>query len=75
MTLEIYEKILSEQGGVCAISGVAAKPGKCLCVDHDHKTGKVRGLVTRRINYWIELVENHPDQEAKLHAYLRKHHE
>lgn len=39
-----YEAQLAAQGGGCAICG---KPptGRRLHIDHDHKTGKVRGLL------------------------------
>src|SRR5690606_10180623 len=48
ITLEEYEKILEEQGGVCAICGKHPKPGKSLAVDHAHRDGRsgpVRGCL------------------------------
>lgn len=58
ITLEEYEKILSEQDGVCKI----CKNGEtmimngqviALAVDHCHKTGKVRGLLCQQCNSGI----------------------
>lgn len=48
-------KILKEQGGVCAISGkpidTSAKSGaSSMCLDHDHRTGLVRGVLSRGVN-------------------------
>jgi hypothetical protein len=44
ITAEQYEQMLAGQGGVCAICGTPPK-SKRLHVDHDHKTGLVRGLL------------------------------
>ncbi len=52
MRLKDYERLLAVQNGVCAICGNA--PGDrhfgILTVDHDHKTGKVRGLLYNECN-------------------------
>ena len=47
LTLKDYNKLLKKQKGACAICGKkkAHKKGKFLHVDHNHKTGKVRGLL------------------------------
>jgi hypothetical protein len=54
ITLEQFEQILAEQGGVCAIckrlpdgNGVS---GNTLHVDHCHKTDAIRGLLCRDCN-------------------------
>ena len=44
-----YEWMLAEQGGVCAICGSPPKSRR-LHVDHDHRTGAVRGLLCFRCN-------------------------
>ena len=72
ITLEDYERIFNEQNGKCAISGQTAKHGRHLLVDHDHATGKIRGLVTATVNLWIGYIENHPDWEVKIHEYLAR---
>jgi hypothetical protein len=49
VTDEAYEALLAAQGGGCAICGAKPKTRR-LHVDHDHKTGKVRGLLCHRCN-------------------------
>lgn len=59
MTVEDYEKVFLAQNGRCAICGV--QPKKSLVVDHNHKTGRVRGLLCpgrpRGCNYILGLLE------------------
>lgn len=51
MTVELYEKMLAAQGGVCAICGVERnRNGSRLCVDHHHESGTVRGILCHHCN-------------------------
>jgi hypothetical protein len=57
ITLEQYNQMLESQNRVCAICGqpetTVNKRGNCiqdLSVDHNHETGKVRGLLCRKCN-------------------------
>ena len=46
MTIEEYDKMLKEQSGMCKICKTdKPKHRGRFVVDHDHKTGKVRGLL------------------------------
>ncbi|VVB50690.1 Recombination endonuclease VII [uncultured archaeon] len=49
LTKEAFENMMSIQRGVCAICGEVCKSG-ILSIDHDHTTGKVRGLLCRQCN-------------------------
>ena len=46
---ELYMELLERQGGVCALCGNPPKTRR-LSVDHNHRTGKVRGLLCFRCN-------------------------
>ncbi len=46
---EEYARLFAKQGGGCAICGNPPKTRR-LDVDHDHKTGRVRGLLCHRCN-------------------------
>ena len=57
------------QGGVCAICrDVDIAPGAGTTVDHDHHTGKVRGLLCQRCNTLMVVVDD-PDWLAAAQAY------
>jgi hypothetical protein len=45
ITAEEYAKILDAQGGKCYLCQRATGARKRLSVDHDHKTGEVRGIL------------------------------
>lgn len=49
VTDDEYERLLAAQGGGCAICGSTPKTRR-LHVDHDHRTGRVRGLLCMRCN-------------------------
>ena len=58
ITLEQFDKVLKFQGGGCAICKKQVnKEGEKLklAVDHDHKTGLVRGIVCLRCNKGMAL--------------------
>lgn len=52
-TLSEYRRLFELQGGKCAICGSdnsGCKTKRSLCVDHDHATGKIRGLLCDNCN-------------------------
>jgi hypothetical protein len=49
ITDEVYFEMLERQGGHCALC-LATPKTRRLHVDHDHKTGAVRGLLCHRCN-------------------------
>jgi hypothetical protein len=74
ITLDEHTQMYEGQNGVCAI---CEKSGdgkwKKLCVDHDHKTGKVRQLLCRNCNMILGQVDDSINHLEKLTAYLKKH--
>lgn len=51
LTIEEYAVILKSQGNCCAICGIHnSKLNKRLCVDHDHTTKQIRGLLCTDCN-------------------------
>lgn len=51
-----YERILKEQGGGCYVCGKKPTDRRALDIDHDHNTGKVRGLLCSKHNRAIGLM-------------------
>ena len=73
-----YAAILTAQGGVCAICGGPETRKKRdgtlvdMAVDHDHKTGMVRGLLCAKCNHGLGDFKDNTDVMAKAVAYLRR---
>lgn len=61
VTLEQFEAILESQGGICP---VCEKSDKVMCLDHNHKTLKVRGIVCLNCN--LRVIGGARDQDHKL---------
>lgn len=66
LTREEYDE-MSKNG--CQSCGF--KDGR-LCVDHDHKTGKVRGVLCTRCNTALGSLQDSEDLILKLAAYIRE---
>lgn len=64
-------KILYEfQGSRCAICATATGASRRLSVDHDHKTGLVRGLLCRPCNDFLGYVKDNPEAGRRIARYL-----
>jgi len=82
ITIEQYQAMLKEQNNLCAVcsnkeSVINMKSNKIqkLCVDHDHATGKVRGLLCTACNKGLGMLKDDPDIVLKGYEYLIKHKE
>jgi hypothetical protein len=71
LTIESYNEMVINQGGVCKICLLAPTGRKKnLCVDHCHVTGKVRGLLCDSCNRAIGLLGDDTNLLAKAIEYL-----
>lgn len=71
ITDEQYKNLLSKQRGVCTLcEGV---DNNALCVDHDHSTGKIRGLLCGNCNRALGMVKENKNTLQNMIKYLKKH--
>ncbi len=70
LTLEQYEALYEAQGGSCYICRRAKGVSKRLAVDHDHKTGYVRGLLCAKCNGYLGYIRDSPEAGTRMHDYL-----
>lgn len=66
-----YNELLEKQNGVCAICDNLCSVRKNLCVDHDKKTGKVRGLLCFACNTAIGKLDHDIELLESAIQYLR----
>lgn len=70
ITLDDYNTMFEAQGGVCKICGGKDKNGQALAVDHDHQTGKIRGLLCGNCNRGIGFFQDSPELLCQAAEYL-----
>ena len=68
ITLEEFDALLAAQGGGCAICGRTDADN----VDHDHVTGRVRGILCFNCNVAIGHVAEDEDRLAAAMAYVAR---
>lgn len=69
ITLEVYQILFEQQNGVCAICK-RSEERRTLAVDHNHKTGKVRGLLCGSCNRALGLFNDDPEILATAREYV-----
>jgi len=68
-----YLTLLASQGGKCAICGTAESGGHGVWhIDHDHETGKIRGLLCHGCNTALGGFGDNPDRLLAAVDYLYK---
>jgi len=70
ITLDDYNEMLHKQNNVCALC--QRSDTNRLSVDHDHETGKVRGLVCSRCNWALGVLGDTPEKLSRVVEYLRR---
>jgi hypothetical protein len=68
LSVEDFEEAERRQDGKCLICGTA--PNR-LYVDHDHSTGRVRGLLCSECNLGLGKFKDNPDVLLTAAQYLR----
>lgn len=71
ITVEQYETMFLNQNGRCAICGREPDLQR-LHVDHDHKTGRVRGLLCMTCNTALGKFSDDPELLRKAIEYLER---
>jgi hypothetical protein len=72
ITLNDYQALLAVHNGGCWICGstTTSKHHKYLSVDHDHATGKVRGVLCANCNHGLGSFKDNPDRLRRAAEYL-----
>lgn len=74
MTLEKYQQLLDQQNYSCAICNThESKFKKALSLDHDHSTGKARGLLCDNCNRALGYLKESETIVNNLLTYIRCH--
>ena len=70
VSIDDFNKILQGQEGKCAICSLCfEKENKKPCIDHCHKTGKVRGILCRICNMQLGHIES---QRVKNYKFFQE---
>lgn len=77
---EQYRAMQDNQKGCCTICGESllysnTTDGNDMCIDHDHLTGKVRGLLCRVCNIGLGAFRDNPELLKNAALYLEEHNE
>jgi hypothetical protein len=72
LTVEAYRQMIADQKNRCAVCGDEMKPGSGTCVDHDHVTGQVRGLLCPCCNVAEGMLKGSILRCQKMIAYLKR---
>jgi hypothetical protein len=72
ITVEEYDQMVEEQNGRCKICGTDEPGGnrKRFSIDHNHKTGEVRGLLCNPCNAALGLFKDNPTILQSALTYL-----
>jgi len=68
---ESYAALLAKQDNSCALC--FRQPEKTrFHVDHDHETGKVRGILCHQCNWYLGTVDEDPQILERIKIYIRR---
>lgn len=76
ITIQEYEELVKRTGFRCEICGVelvtTGRAANRACVDHNHGTGKVRGILCRLCNQGLGSFKDSPEMLKLAAAYLER---
>jgi hypothetical protein len=72
LNIDEYRNLFEKQNNLCAICNLPNIKNKRLCVDHCHKTGRVRGLLCHWCNTALGYLHDNPELLKKALDYLQK---
>lgn len=73
ITLEHYNHLLSKQNGRCALCRTDVPGGRGhFHVDHNHETGKVRGLLCHNCNIGLGNFRDNPELLRRAARYISR---
>lgn len=82
LSFEKYEEMFKKQDGKCKICNQPevdrdknTQNIKFLAVDHSHETGKVRGLLCRKCNISLGILNENIETLKNMIKYLKESHE
>jgi Recombination endonuclease VII len=67
--IETYERMMEEQNHRCKLCGRQRDKRKRLAVDHDHATGRVRGLLCTFCNLMVGRIDADQTLASRLQEY------
>lgn len=70
LTIERYNQLLETQKEKCAICLGISKIGRKLNIDHNHKTGEVRGLLCDKCNFALGHFKDNKEYLLRAIDYL-----
>lgn len=70
--LDFYNQLISKQQDKCAICTNEFTIANLAQVDHDHITGKVRGLLCRTCNMGLGVFRDEPNKLEQAASYLKR---
>lgn len=73
ITLADYDQMFAQQRGRCKICAKKEKRGRRLSVDHNHQTGRVRGLLCNRCNTGLGKFCDNSEILVKAAEYLMEY--
>lgn len=73
LTKEEYDGILKNQNNLCGICGIILKDDYNTHVDHNHQTGKIRGLLCVGCNTGLGNFKENPFILIKAIKYIEKY--